>query len=176
MDGVNTLDFVMFDPIEAREEWAVDFGSTHKVVEILIDGRSMKEHIQEIERPFIKEDPSIEDDTEQYGHVSPKSLYDDLMEAADPLYDSGLGVYLFCCASCGEQGCWSVTCKVKEDEQYVYWYDFQHEHRDWNYHLSFRFDKDAYEQAMRKLKLMSQKQMLYERFRGTEKRWNYLNP
>ena len=29
---------------------------------------------------------------------------------------------------------------------------------------------------MRKLKLMSQKQMLYERFRGTEKRWNYLNP
>lgn len=165
MKEVNTLDFLMFDPIEAGEEWAVEYGSNHMVVEILIDGRSLLDIIDKIERPYIKDDPSIDTDTGNYGHVSPKSLYWDLIEMSDELYSAGgLGVYLFCCASCGEEGCWSVTLRVREDEKFVYWYDFQHEHRDWSYNLEYRFEKTAYVQALKKLKRMSERQELFDRF------------
>ena len=46
---MNTLDFVMFDPVEAGEEWAVDFDSSHKVIECMIDSRPLIDIIHEYE-------------------------------------------------------------------------------------------------------------------------------
>lgn len=154
MEKFNVLDFEMFDPIEAGEAWAVEFGTNHKVVEIYIDGKKLIDIIRVIETPYT-EVPGA------YGHVSPYDLYDDLCTATDGhSYSCLYGVYLFCCRGCGEPGCWSVTCKVKEDEKFVYWYSFEHEHRDWSYNLNYRFDKTAYAQAMEKLKEMALNQSL----------------
>ena len=160
MSNINTLDFKMFDPVEAGEEWAVDFGSNHKVVEIYIDGQRLLDTIREIEIPYAQgeDSPELAGD---YGHVSPRELYSDLSTAADEnSYSHDLGVYLFCCASCGEPGCWSVTLRVREDADFVYWYGFEHEHRGWEYNLEYKFEKKAYEQAMKKLENMSHWQRL----------------
>lgn len=160
MNSYNNLDFKMFDPVEAGEVWAVDFGSNHKVVEIYIDGKRLLDTIRKIEVPYAKEEghPDLAGD---YGHVSPSELYSDLSTATDEnSYSYELGVYLFCCAGCGEPGCWSVTLQVKEDEESVYWYNFEHEHRDWEYNLTYRFEKNAYAQALHKLKNMAARQSL----------------
>ena len=156
----NTLDFKMFDPVEAGEPWAVSFGAKDKVVEIYIDGKKLIDTIREIEYPYMKEEGLLDDPDGDYGHVSPSSLYNDLTWVVDKngYADDFLGVYLFCCADCGEEGCWSVTLHVKKDDQYVYWHDFQHEHRHWVYNLTYKFEKEAYEKALQKLKNMSLRQ------------------
>ena len=41
---------------------------------------------------------------------------------------------------------------VREDEDYVYWTEFEHNHRDWKYNLEYRFDKKQYYYAMALLK------------------------
>ena len=150
----------MFDPIKAGEVWAVEYGSDHKVVEVYIDGQKLLDIIKAIEIPYAQEEgcPEIAGD---YGHISPRHLYSDLSAATDTNgYFDNLGVYLFCCAGCGEPGCWSVTFRVKEDAEYVYWHGFEHEHRDWEYNLFYKFEKKAYAQALRKLKNLAVSQRL----------------
>ena len=159
MKFVNTLDFEMFDPVKAGEMWAVDYGSNHKVVEIIIDGKKLIDIINEIEKPYLK----AEGIDAGYGHNSPKWLYSDLTAALDDKryfdydYDD---IYLFVCDECGEPGCWTVHCRLKEEDGFVYWYDFHHSHRDWEYDLTFRFEKSAYEKAMRKLDSMAKSQWM----------------
>lgn len=154
MEGFNTLDFKMIDPAEAGEEWAVDSETIYRAVEIYIDGREILEIIREIEIPYVEEDEHVF--AGDYGHVSPKSLYGELSSATDEgSFSHSWGVYLFCCGSCGEPTCWSVTILVKEDGESVYWYDFRHEHMAWDYNLTYRFEKNQYARAMQKLKNMA---------------------
>lgn len=153
MDNINTLDFEVFDPVEAGEQWALSWGSDHKVTEIYIDGRKLLDIIHEIELPYAVEEGRTTRAEEDYGHLSPEVLYMDLntdaAAAGDPDDDRA---YLFCCGNCGEIFCWTVSMKVKGDEQYVYWYDFKHERRPgWDYNLTFKFEKKEYEEALWKL-------------------------
>lgn len=156
MDDVNTISFRLIDPRKAGEAWADDYPET-KAVEIYIDDKEILDILRPIEEPYAKaEGLDLEND---YGHIDPKSLYSDLTEATDPnSYAYSLGVYLCRCGDCGEPGCWSVTNKVREDEDYVYWYGFQHEHRDWEYNLEYKFDKKQYVDALRELEAMAKGQ------------------
>lgn len=153
MMDTNTLDFEMFDPEEAGEEWALTWGSDHKAVEVYIDGKKLLDIIREIEVPYAEEEGNPEL-AGSYGHVSPESLYIDLCRTSleeDPneqksYYDGR--VYLFCCRDCGEVFCWTVSFRVKEDEEFVYWYDFRNMHRWWGYNLTFKFEKEDYQEAI----------------------------
>ena len=148
----DTMDFQLFDPIEAGEEWAIDIGSRHKVVRIILNGMDFLDIVRPIEQPYKKEE-GLDLDGEDYGHISAADLYGDLKLATDPIY--GDRVYLCCCGSCGEPGCWGITMQVKEEDDAIIWYDFEHEHRDWEYNLLFRFDKSEYNTALKRLSNMA---------------------
>jgi len=154
---ISMLSFKLFDPVDAGEPWALSFGAFHKVVDILIDGKSLLEKVRDIERPYMKaEGLPFDVDEFDYGHLSPYALYYDLTTAAsEEEIDSFAheeGAELYCCADCGESGCWSVAVHIREEEDFVYWYDFEQNHRDWEYGLSFKFDRKQYDQAMAYLK------------------------
>lgn len=153
----------MFDSIKAGEPWAADYGSNHQVVEVIIDGKSILDIIRRIEKPYLQEEGllRLQDHGNDYGHISPKDLYDSLLSATvNGSFSYDFGVYLFCCGGCGEPGCWSVTFHVKEDEKFVCWYNFEHNHRDWAYNLNYKFEKKAYQMAMNKLQYMSDHQSI----------------
>ena len=158
MVNVNILDFEVLDPVKAGETWANMWGSTNNVVEIIIDGKKLIDVVREIEIPYATEEGHL-DLAGAYGHIPPSFLYADLLDATtDAGLDNSL-VYLFCCDDCGEPSCWSVVFKVKEEENFIYWYGFEHAHRkDWNYNLTYKFERSAYEQALQKLKNMAETQ------------------
>ena len=146
------LEFKLVDPIEKKEEWALELKSTQKVVEIYLNGREIVEILSEVEKPYAEEEghPSL---AGAYGHNYAKELYGDLAEAmTEGSYFQEKGVELLCCNDCGDRGCWSVLVMIKQDEGYVYWEHFRNNHRKWDYDISFRFAKKDYEQAMQQLK------------------------
>lgn len=148
---ISHLDFRLIDAVSAGEEWAGDAKKPINVVEIYIDDVEIAEIFRKIEIPYCKAEghPDLAGD---YGHIPADELYKDLIEATtEGSFSYELGVYPLCCESCGEPGCWSVTFHVREDDEYVWWYGFAHEHRDWKYDLEFRFLKSEYTEAMSKL-------------------------
>lgn len=129
----------------------LEFKGTYKAVEIYINGREIVEILKEIETPYAMEEghPKL---AGAYGHNAAKTLYEDLREAmTEGTYCQENGVELLCCKECGESGCWSVRVSVRQDEEYIYWEQFQHNHRKWNYDISFQFTKKDYERAMQQL-------------------------
>ena len=52
-------------------------------------------------------------------------------------YSSKYGVELSCCPDCGVGGCWSVMCPFRAENDVVYMERFHHNHRYWNYDLSY---------------------------------------
>lgn len=151
-EGKDKLEFKLADPIEKKEEWALEFGSTQKVVEIYLNGRELVEILKEMETPYALEEghPSL---AGAYGHNYAKELYADLTEAmTEGTYCHEKGAELLCCSGCGDRGCWSVLVMVKQDEDYVYWEQFRNNHRKWNYNIAFCFVKKEYEAAMKQLK------------------------
>lgn len=148
---INYLNFKLIDPILNDEEWAKDMKTPPKVVEIYIDGVEITEIFRKIEVPYCKQegDPNLAGD---YGHMPVKELYEDLSEATiEGSYSNKLGVYPVCCGACGEPGCWSVTFRVRESDEFVWWYGFEHERREWKYDLEFKFLKSDYLKEMNKL-------------------------
>lgn len=150
---ISHLDFKLVDPIAIGEEWAKDVKNPPRVVEIYLDGVEIAEIFRRIEIPYCEAEGNPEI-AGSYGHMPAKYLYKDLSEATiENSYSYDLGVYPLCCRGCGEAGCWSVTFHVREDDEYVWWYGFEHEHRDWEYNLEFKFLKSDYALAMNKLSL-----------------------
>lgn len=142
------LEFRIFDAKD-REDWADIYEKDEcHAVDIYINGEEICSILKKIERS--------QDDTGNlagdYGHREPRWLYSDLKEAlVEGTYNYKYGVELLCCSSCGEEGCWSVMAKVKDDGEFIYWKDFHHNHRDWVYNLSYKFDKQEYEAQMKKM-------------------------
>lgn len=148
---INHLNFKLIDPVLADEEWAKDWKNPPKVVEIYVDGVEIAEIYRKIEVPYCEQEghPNLAGD---YGHMPVKELYEDLSEATiEGSYSNKLGVYPVCCGGCGEPGCWSVTFHVRESDEFVWWYGFEHEHRNWEYNLEFKFLKSDYLKEMNKL-------------------------
>lgn len=138
------LEFKLIDPVEANENWALEYGSKCKGVEIYINGTEIVPILKGIEILYASKEgkPHLAGD---YGHNTPKHLYSQLTKSLD-------GAELLCCGGCGDSGCWSVLVSIEQDDEYVYWNHFEHNHRDWEYGLSYRFEKQEYEQAMQQLK------------------------
>jgi len=160
---MNTLDFVMFDPVKAGEEWAVDLGSDHKVVECMIDGRPLIDIIHEYESGQKEKVEGLD-----YGHRQPSALYGDLQSARmHDMYSNTDEVDLFVCSSCGELGCNSVTCRVREDADYVYWVNFENGYLYAG--LMFQFEKAQYDQAIAKLGRLAQNEQRMEYVRWVDR-------
>ena len=159
----SVLDFNLIDPVEAGEEWAVAFDSPYNVVEIYIDKVEIRDIVRPLEEAYMKEsEPSLlrMGHEQYYSHLWPKLLYDNLHYARmrDPYFEND-DCLLLGCVECGIPECWSFSIKVREDEKYIYWYDFEHLYREWEYGLIFRFEKRQYEAAMRKLHKFISQQM-----------------
>lgn len=104
-----------------------------------------------IEQPYCDEEghPDI---AGSYGHNSPKYLYESLMNAMKKdSYGAKDGVELLCCGGCGDSGCWSALAFIREDEEFVYWEKIEHNHRNWEYNLSYKFEKSVYYKALESL-------------------------
>ncbi len=160
MDMINHLGFKLIDPVEAEESWALDGGSQFNVVEIYIDGREICDVIKPIEEAFIEKSETSSQFDDTYGHLDPKNLYDNLSWAAkhDPYFENE-DCLLLCCETCGEPECWSIAIKIKKDKNFIYWYDFEHNHEGFEYGLSYIFEKNQYDSAMRKLRKFISQQM-----------------
>lgn len=175
MEKFDTLDFKLINPVKAGEEWAVwrdDDGNAtiladYNVAEIYINDVEIAEIFRRAEEPYYLEefgetaDDKDSDEWNGYGHLPPAHLLDYLIDAPiEGTYAHDFGVYPVCCGYCGEPGCWSVTFKVKADEDFVYWYGFEHEHRDWEYNLTYKFRKADYDAALQKLKRFADEEAL----------------
>lgn len=152
------LDFKLIDPVEAGEELAVEFGSPYHVVEIYIDGVELCDIVRPLEKACIKKGTFdfsyYKRHKQHYGHMRPGELYGNLIRAvkySDPDYEDD-NCLLLCCAQCGMSECWSISIQVEENEEYIFWYDFHHLVEDWEYGLTYKFEKKQYESTMRKLR------------------------
>lgn len=148
---INHLKFKLIDPVIANERWTEGENNLPDVVEIYIDDVEITEIFRKIEVPYCEQEghPNLAGD---YGHIPAKELYRDLCEATiEGSYSYDLGVYPVCCGACGEPGCWSVTFRVRESDDFVWWYKFEHERREWKYDLEFKFLKSDYLKEMNKL-------------------------
>ena len=147
------IEFKIADPAELGETWAEENDRNLKAVEIYINGREFVDILKECEKPFADSEghPNL---AGSYGHNVPKILYCALSEAVkEGTYSNKYGAELLCCRDCGIPGCWSVLAMISEDDDFVYWKSFSHNHRKmWKYDLSFRFVKADYEKEMEKLK------------------------
>ncbi len=139
----DTLEWKLIDPVAAKEAWALEHGSRCMGVEIYLNGQEIVSLLREIELPYATQEGKLHL-AGDYGHNAPQHLYKMLTEETE--------VELLCCGGCGDSGCWSVVVTVREEEDYVYWEHFAHNHRDWEYPLSYCFDRQEYEQALQQLR------------------------
>ncbi len=147
MKKCDVIHFEVFNPREAQEEWAVSFPTSCLSVRILINGMDFCDIANRMDcKRFAEENPDLEDLNEpMYGHGELHWIYDGLIEAfTEGAYSHDCGLELLCCWDCGEPGCWSVVAHFSQDENYIYWENFEHNHRDWEYNFSFCFNKTEY--------------------------------
>ncbi len=141
----DTLRFELIDPYEAKEKWATEFHRTGmKAVRIYVNDKELNALLVELED---QEDGTTTptDPADVYGHNG--------LELAKYLKSKSAASYgasLCCCSDCGDEGCWGVRAKVRESEDEVVWYGFEHEHRPYTYGgLEFHFERWAYDAQMK---------------------------
>lgn len=142
--------FKIINP-KGKEAWA-EFFDVSKAVEIYINDTKLVDILHEIEIPYATNEgkPSL---AGSYGHLTPKELFDNLTNSKAPdEYNEEFGNEILCCGGCGDSGCWSVYVFISYDDYYVYWYKFRHNHRDWKYNISYKFDRKEYEKSLEDLK------------------------
>lgn len=143
----DTIRFELFDPYEAKEQWAVDLHRTgYHAVRIYVNDKELNALLVELED---KEDGETtpSDPAHVYGHIGLWLAEELRKESAD-----SYGASLCCCSVCGDEGCWGVRAKVRETDDEVVWHGFEHEHRQYTYGgLEFHFERSAYEAEIKKL-------------------------
>lgn len=142
-NDVDILNFKIINP-KGKEDWADDY-DVSEVVEIYINGEEIVELLKEIEMPFAMNEGNI-DIAGAYGHLTPKELYSELADTEESA--------LLCCDGCGFIGCWAIFVNVEMDDSYVYWKGFRHNHRDWEYDISYKFSRIEYENAIKQLQMV----------------------
>lgn len=100
----DTIRFELFDPYEAKEQWAVDLHRTgYHAVRIYVNDKELNALFVELED---KEDGETtpSDPAHVYGHIGLWLAEELKKESAD-----SYGASLCCCSVCGDEGCW-VKC------------------------------------------------------------------
>lgn len=127
------------------------------LVEIYINSKEIVPILIKCELSYqLKDDVK---DVGSYGHLIARHFLYSLNEVKIAgSYSNEYGVYLVCCDGCGEPGCASVSTKISEDANYVYWTDFENEHmRDWKYNISYMFEKNKYYKEIKRFEKMLKK-------------------
>lgn len=145
------LSFKLSDPKELGEEWALKLQESPTVAEVYINGEELIPIVRE--RECIIKDADDLCEPGSYGHLSVDELYRELHEAQTGQYEYA---HLLCCNNCGDCFCWSVQAKISVGLKYVTW-TISHNHRDWEYDLTYRFDKQMYSEFIKKSKLLLSK-------------------
>ena len=124
---------------------------TATTVGILINGERLESHAREVElRHAI-----AEGNRDLAGSYAPLTLTDinsDLDHfRGHPVatwFEDGDTVLMGC--TCGEWGCWPLTCRVEVNESTVRWHSFRNGHRPWDLSAlgPFEFDRTEYEAAL----------------------------
>ena len=152
---MDRLEFRIITAGKSGERWADrEFLKQIPIVQILINHTDLREIIKPIELPFtlLEEDPdTAEAWAGEYGCIPAEDLWHELQQYPEE-------VALFVCPSCGESGCWAVTCTVTESENSVIWNQFRHNHRNWSYDLNYQFSKQNYLAEVRKLLVFQENQ------------------
>lgn len=125
-------------------KWFEDGETLHAVIEI-----NDKDFIETVKKIEIKYDKELAGDY-SYMKITELFYHLHLTEEGDSYY-TNYGTPIVVCEGCGEEGCWSVTVRITTDANYVYWKDFSQNHRDWEYGLSFKFNRKEYENELSKL-------------------------
>ena len=145
-------DQLEFKIVNTNEDWMDDSEFKGNIAEIYINGQEIIPLLKKIEEPYAAKEGHF-DIAGAYGHRLPQELYEELTEVfCEGTYAHEEGVELLCCGDCGLSGCWSIVVYVKQDENYVYWYKFRQNHREWEYNLSYKFEKNVYMQALKQLR------------------------
>lgn len=138
----DSLEFKIINPI-GKEEWADDY-KIDKVVEIYINGKELIEILKLIETPYSLKEGNMEL-AGAYGHITHGELYKSLTIDDED-------VELLCCSDCGDSGCWSILIDIEDGDNYIFWKNFKHNHRDWKYDICYKFDKIEYVNSLKQLK------------------------
>lgn len=102
----DTIRFELFDPYEAKEQWAVDLHRTgYHAVRIYVNDKELNALLVELED---KEDGETtpSDPAHVYGHIGLWLAEELKKESAD-----SYGASLCCCSVCGDEGCWACGLK-----------------------------------------------------------------
>lgn len=89
----------------------------------------------------------------EHAELTPSRLYHEITNDKEFLYGAILSLY--CCGICGEEGCWPVHCRIRENQNSVVWSAFendQKEHCDPKHPMTYVFDKQQYHNELEKLK------------------------
>ena len=123
---------------------------TYKGVDLLVNGRSIRDIAAAVERYFDAELAGA------YGLVPLEWITDRhlLGEVADQLNARTGKVALLVCDGCLRAGCWPLVALVDVQQDVVAWTEFEQPHRPgWDYgDLSFRFERTADEQELQKVR------------------------
>lgn len=146
----DNLSFKLADPKELGEEWALKLQESPTVAEVYINGEELISIVRERESKIKDADDLCEPGS--YGHLSVDELYRELREAQTGQYEYA---HLLCCNNCGDCFCWSVQVKISVGLKYVTWTLF-HNHRDWEYDLTYRFDKQMYSEFIENIRAVAE--------------------
>lgn len=115
-----------------------------------INGISLLDMVREIETPFFEKE-GCPDLIASYMHHTYRNVKRMFTDAFTPSsMEDDADVELFCCKDCGDSGCWSVCCKLREEGNYIIMTDFYHNWRDLTYPFAFRFTKENFYEELRK--------------------------
>ena len=144
------LSIKLADPKELGEEWALKLQESPTVAEVYINGEELISIVRERESKIKDADDFCEPGS--YGHLSVDELYRELHEAQAGQYEYA---HLLCCNDCGDCFCWSVQARISVGLKYVTW-TLSHNHRDWDYDLTYRFDKQMYSEFIKKIRAVAE--------------------
>lgn len=151
------MEITRTDTLELRLVWSKSpswsDSSQYLGVDYYINGVSLLDMIREIEKPFFEEEghPELSGD---YGLNSPKGMHWQLARALkDDEY-----IELYCCAECGDSGCWSVCCRLEEEGDFIVMKDFEQNFRDLTFPFEFRFSMQSFLAEIEKLAAATQRE------------------
>lgn len=144
----DTLRFALGDPYCEKERWVMEYGEPgHYALKIFVNGQELNALLVALEDKEDK-DRKPTKPSHEYGHPYLCYMLYQLQSKSAAAY----GAPLNCCVSCGCEGCWEVSTKIRAGEEEVVWYGFEHSHRPYTYGgLEFHFERRDYDAQMKKL-------------------------
>lgn len=94
---------------------------------------------------------------EKYAHLPPRRFVNAWKHDGPktPEQEAAFGFFPLACPDCGDSGCGSPYINVTVDKEHVRWSEIEHSCFNWNYNITFTFDRKQYEEALAALNEVS---------------------